>query len=357
MTVSVHIVTPAEIDLFNALPSQIYKAVESGPAQAILLPGGRAAVHSLAHDRHSRCWIAERNGRPVGRVLVHFDHVGRSAEGAGIAFFSYFDCIDDAEATDALLRAVEVWSRRRRSRLVRGPFLPPHPCRAGLHVDTSQHRAGSAPYLEAHLARAGYRPVRDLIRLKAPVAKLEDEALGRSSVCSTRPWVVRPVPTAPSRTTASQLADLYNDAWSQDRHFVAITTTDVLAFMTRLESRTSELGIVLECDGELLGAVCIIPKSTAPASGSWLRKLIGAQPSPLNGQVALFGIGRAYRGGPDGVVAARMLLRGALDMARRHQFEHLEIGPVPDEHSNIRRIAERFGFSEIRRSRVYEKTL
>lgn len=357
MTVSVHVVTPAEIELFNALPAQIYKNIAAGPGQGIILPGGRAAAHSLAHDQHSRCWIAERGGQPVGRVLVQFDQSARSLAGSGIAFFSHFDCVDDSDVTDALLRAVEVWSRRRRSRLVRGPFLPPHPCRAGLHVDERVPRAGSASYLEAHLARAGYRPVRDLIRLKGDVTALGGEGLGRPSPASESAWTVRPILTQPSAATALQLADLYNDAWARDRHFVAIRSNDVLAFMSRLQDRSPELGVAVERDREMVGAACILPKNAAPARGSWLRKLVGGKPGSVGGRVVLFGIRQAYQGGAEGVQATRLLLRAALDMARRHKFDHLEIGPVPDERGNIRRIAERFGFSEVRRSRVYEKAL
>jgi GNAT superfamily N-acetyltransferase len=67
-------------------------------------------------------FLAERDGRLVGRVMAHIDHQLNEFQGNKWGLFGHFECADDPEAAAALLGAAEAWLvERGRDRMV-GPL-------------------------------------------------------------------------------------------------------------------------------------------------------------------------------------------------------------------------------------------
>jgi hypothetical protein len=66
-------------------------------------------------------FLAERDGRVVGRVSAHVDHAYNRHHGERRGWFGFFECEDDVEAASALIARAEDWLRTRGMTLLSGP--------------------------------------------------------------------------------------------------------------------------------------------------------------------------------------------------------------------------------------------
>ncbi len=70
-------------------------------------------------------FLAERDGRTVGRLAAIHNKAHAARYQDGVGFFGFFECEDgDAEAARGLFDAVEDWLRARGLVAVRGPVNP-----------------------------------------------------------------------------------------------------------------------------------------------------------------------------------------------------------------------------------------
>jgi hypothetical protein len=66
-------------------------------------------------------FLAERDGRVVGRVSAHVDHAYNRHHDERRGWFGFFECEDDPEAARVLIEAAEEWLRARGMTLLSGP--------------------------------------------------------------------------------------------------------------------------------------------------------------------------------------------------------------------------------------------
>lgn len=68
-----------------------------------------------------RCFLATRDGKPVGTIAATVDHNQVKAE-PGLGLFGFFEFIDDDEVASALWEAASSWLAQQGMTRVRGPF-------------------------------------------------------------------------------------------------------------------------------------------------------------------------------------------------------------------------------------------
>src|SRR6185295_1313172 len=110
--------------------------------------------------------LAWRGERLVGRIAGIDDRLHNETHHDNVAMFGFFEAAD-AEATQALLLAVESWAAARGRARVRGPINPSLNESAGLLVDGFDSdpmimMPHNPPEYAAQLEAAGYRKVKDL---------------------------------------------------------------------------------------------------------------------------------------------------------------------------------------------------
>jgi GNAT superfamily N-acetyltransferase len=138
-------------------------------------PPLRLSVRDALDPRHPfwataerALFLAERGGRPVGRVAAIDNAAHTARAGAGTGFFGFFECADDPEAAAALLAAARGWLAPRGAARLEGPVSPSTNYECGVLVDGFEHHqvlmtTWNPPYYDALLRGAGLAPAKDLL--------------------------------------------------------------------------------------------------------------------------------------------------------------------------------------------------
>jgi len=69
-------------------------------------------------------WVAARNGQDVGRIAGILDHAHNRTHKESVAFFGFFECVDDREVSRRLLQEVMNWACQKGMKRVLGPMNP-----------------------------------------------------------------------------------------------------------------------------------------------------------------------------------------------------------------------------------------
>ncbi len=122
----------------------------------------------------SACWMAYRDGRPVGRICGIVNKTVNERTGRKDARFGFVDFIDDAEVVDALFATVEQWGRSKGMTSIVGPLGFTDMDYEGMLVEGFNELGTMAtiynyPYYPAHMERLGYKPDADWVEYQMTV--------------------------------------------------------------------------------------------------------------------------------------------------------------------------------------------
>ena len=106
-------------------------------------------------------FMAYRDGKPVGRIVVMTNNQINEIYGEKIARFGWIDFTDDAEVARALLSKAEEWARQKGMKKIVGPLGFTDMDREGTLVEGFDELSTMAtiynhPYYEKHIRAAGY---------------------------------------------------------------------------------------------------------------------------------------------------------------------------------------------------------
>ncbi|KAF5043249.1 hypothetical protein DSECCO2_504170 [anaerobic digester metagenome] len=121
-------------------------------------------------------WIAEENGKTIGRIAAIINHRYNEKVGEKLGRFSRLESIDDADVIAALLRTAEDWVREKGMTKIHGPLGFTNLDLQGLLIEGFDHLPSIAsvyhhPYYQAHIEKCGYEKENDWLEFRL---KLED---------------------------------------------------------------------------------------------------------------------------------------------------------------------------------------
>ncbi|MDE6532998.1 MAG: N-acetyltransferase [Muribaculaceae bacterium] len=113
-------------------------------------------------------FMAFRDGKPVGRIAGIINRQVNERHNTYNARFGFIDFIDDPEVSEALLRNVEEWARRKGMKKLIGPLGFTDLDHEGMLVEGFNELSTMAtiynyPYYPSHLERLGYRKESDWV--------------------------------------------------------------------------------------------------------------------------------------------------------------------------------------------------
>lgn len=212
------------------------------------------------------CWIAERDGQPVGRVAAVEDRLHDETHGEKTTWFGFFEAADAAVA-QLLLQQVERRGREQGRSIVRGPVNPSLNETAGLLIEGFEaHPYILMPYNppehQGFIEACGYRKAKDLlawdIDLTSPVSERIQRVAER--VRQRADIRVRTVDMADFEGEIATLQEVYRRAWEDNWGFVAPTDREIRQLARDLRPVIEpELVLFAEKDGQPVGCVVSLP--------------------------------------------------------------------------------------------------
>ena len=129
-------------------------------------------------------WMAERDGRDVGRIAGVIDRSFNKPGTEPAAFFGFFESVDDPQVTKILFQAVEDWARQKSLTRVLGPMNPTTNDECGLLIEGFNSppvfmMTYNPEYYVRLVESQGYAKAKDLLAYMIDLATIPMDRLNR----------------------------------------------------------------------------------------------------------------------------------------------------------------------------------
>ncbi|MBK7579998.1 MAG: hypothetical protein IPI67_07295 [Myxococcales bacterium] len=257
-------------------------------------------------------FTAHKNGWCVGRATAQIDrgHLERYKDDAG--FFGFLDTIDDPEVVKALLDAAAKWLSRRGMKSMRGPFSLSINEEMGCLIEgfdtppmilMPHHQAYQGGLIEA----AGLEKLKDVFAWRYTVGNVPKRAEKAMKDVEAMPEVtLRHVDKSNVERDVRIIMDVFNDAWSDNWGFVALTEAELAKMASELKPiLMPELTYIADIDGEPAAVALALPNinELIPDLNGKLFPLGALKllyrlkvKGPTSARLIILGIRRKYRG-------------------------------------------------------------
>lgn len=314
--------------------------------------------------------LAERDGRTVGSISVLRDRAFERHKGERVAWFGYFEAIDDQEVVDALFAAAAEVARGWGAEVLRGPRNLSRWEYVGLTVE-GYHRTPPMlqghhpPWYRARIEAAGLVKHHDVLAYEAALVDalgeprpLPEGLMRKARDCDLPKLEVR---CARRRTLGADLRATHrvlNAAYSTVPDVAPIPLrTFVSIGRAYLSIANMELLQLAFVDGEPAGfAVCLpeVNEALAFAQGEllplgWLRFALGLR-QVRTAAFKLVGVLPEHRG--SGLHA--VLIQHVVEGAQRAGYTRLDGSVIDERNGPMRAVVEGAGMTVWRRYRFYE---
>jgi hypothetical protein len=336
----------------------------------LLLPGKNPWFE---HAR-AALFLAERDGRVVGRISAQVDDLVVDHMGAGTGQWGMFEALDGETAAE-LIKTAEGWLREQGMTRALGPISLSIWDEPGLEIEGFEepptammphHRPEYRQWIEA----AGYAKAKDLITYALDITNWEDPLIDRLIAAGERnPRIrIRTVDKSRFDEEARLILNLLNDAWSNNWGYVPLTEAEIAYAGKKLKPIIFEdLVRVAEVDGEAVAFMLTIPdinELTKDLNGelfpfNWIKLLWRLRrPRTRRLRVPLMGVAKSLHGSRMASQLAFMMIEFTRrDAVSKFGATHGEFGWILEDNKGMLSIAQLPGAELNHRYRIYEKTL
>jgi hypothetical protein len=322
----------------------------------------------------AQLFIAERNGKPVGRISAQVDrlHLERHQDQTGQ--FGFIDAEDNPETFAALFNAAEDWLRAKGMKRAMGPFSFSINDETGLLIDgfntppnmmMPHHRS----YYAAHVESSGYSKTKDLLAfefdnragLTPTLRKMVDRMMASGDL------KVRPVNKKDLRNEINVIMSIFNDAWSENWGFIPFTEAELNLLAKNFKMLVPANAVqIASWKGENAAFIVSMPNINEWFQGldgrvlSWklprlIKSVITRKSKSV--RVPLMGVLKKYQDTMVGAGLALSVIREASDYQISRGVTHGEFSWVLEDNLRLRHIMESMGARAYKTYRVYEKAL
>jgi hypothetical protein len=360
----------AGIRRFLRVPYRIYRGDRNWVAPLLSdLTKVFTEANPLFGHAEMKLWIAERDGRDVGRVAGVIDRMHNEFHRERTAFFGFFECENDFDVAQELLAAVRAWAAKRGMTRILGPMNPTTNDECGLLVEgfdsppVLMMTYNPRYYLDL-LERAGMSKAKDLLAYHIEIREKPLERLGRLASGFARRekhLTVRPIRKRRLKEDLVKIKEVYNAAWEDNWGFVPMTDADIDFMAARLKPLLVEdLVLLAETPAEPVGFMMSLPDFNepmralrghllSPAVFGFLASLAGWT-TPRMTRLITLGIKKGYRARGIDAVMFEKSLRAMLAAG----FKECEISWILEDNVMVQRPIDLFEGRVYKRYRIYE---
>ncbi len=326
--------------------------------------------------RHAetQLFLAEVNGRPVGRISVQIDrlHLERYQDSAGQ--FGFLEAPDDPAVFAALFEAAEAWLKARGMKRVRGPFSFSINDETGLLVEGFDHPPNmmmghALPYYAARVEAAGFTKAKDVIAYyyddKDSLPK--SLAIAYERAMKSPLIEVRPLDKKNLARDLDIILSIHTDAWSDNWGFIPFTPEELKALGENLKILVNKEYIAIASYKGVPAAFSV----TLPNLNEWITGLNGRLlpfgwaklawnlfgRAPNSVRMPLMGVRKEFHG----TLAGSSLALAVIETVRRYHISRGtnsgELSWILEDNLPMRHMIEALGARPYKTYRVYEKAL
>ncbi|CAN5239147.1 protein YghO [soil metagenome] len=322
----------------------------------------------------AKLWLAERGGKPVGRISAQVDALVQRQMGEGTGQWGMFEALDE-EAALALIAIAEDWLRGEGMSRALGPVSLSIWDEPGLEIEgldqpptvmMGHHRPEYRAWIEA----AGYAKARDLLSYEVDIANWSDPMIERLLAAGERNARIR-IRKVDKRRFAEEarvILNLLNDAWSDNWGFVPLTPSEIAYAGKKLKPIIyEELVRVAEYDGEPVAFMITLPdinELIRDLNGElfpfgWAKLLWRLRkPRTSRARVPLMGVAKKLHHSRVATQMAFMLIEFTRrDAVSKFGMRTGEFGWILEDNKGMLSIAELPGARVNHRYRIFEKGL
>ncbi|QEG37066.1 GNAT family protein [Bythopirellula goksoeyrii] len=373
---SIHAVTTRrDVAEFIDLPKRIYQ--DDANWVAPLDMQVREFLDPRRHPffRHGRAqaFLAQREGKTVGRIVVSDDPAYNRAHGTNVGCFGMFESIDDFRTSRALLDRASAWLRSRGRNQLMGPidFSTNYPC--GLLVDGFDTPPAvmmnhQPHYYERLFARYGLAKAKDLYAWWFDRQNNMDARWnGRVRRLSERYGVaVRPMNFADFDAEIARCKTIYHESLEQNWGFVRMSDAEFDHLARDLKRlAVPELVQLAEVDGRPVGVSIMLPnlnEAIQPLGGRLttagvpigLMRLARRLRKIRTGRLAVLGVIPGYR---KRGVAESLIQQTFLSSFKKLDYHGAELSWTLEDNTLVNRMIERVGGRRYKTYRIFQKDL
>jgi GNAT superfamily N-acetyltransferase len=320
----------------------------------------------------TRFFLAKRDGKVVGRLNAFTNRSHNHHWNDRVGFFGHFECIQDDEVAQSLLKAGEDWLQSQGMTIVRGPQnFPINEATPGFMVEGFNSRPvvyyhHNKSYYAELAKTCGYSPVMDVLswELSFPSRRV-DEVLGPISqkIIDRNQVVLESWGQRKKSVRKHEMFEIYNDAWSDNFGFVPFRRKEfdkIIDDMALIFEK--DLFLFAYIDGRpaaFFGAVPNIFEVMAVKDNYRRSELLRAIRLVLNRsrirgfRFGYLGVKKEYRNlGLDAV-----LIWKQYKIAIEKGYQYCDMGWVLSNNKPVIRMVERCGAVPSKRYSIFEKTL
>ncbi|MBR5243323.1 MAG: GNAT family N-acetyltransferase [Thermoguttaceae bacterium] len=274
MTSEIKIITPTsrrDKKRFLLFPWEIYKNDPYWIPPLLVNEKGLLgyAKDPFYEENQIQTFLAERDGKVVGRIaaILNVGHLERYGDKVG--FFGFYESVDDQAVADALFAAASDWLKERGCETMRGPANPSLNHTVGLLIegfDSSPFfmMTYNPAYYERLFENVGLAKSQDMYAYWGEIdmlPKVRERYLRTAEMIQERYDVkLRPLDKKHFEADVRMFLEIYNRSLSNTWGFVPFSDAELRATAASMKYlMVLELAMVAEIDGKPAGVTFCLP--------------------------------------------------------------------------------------------------
>lgn len=317
-------------------------------------------------------FMAYRDGKPVGRIAGIINHQVNKSTGEKDARFGFIDFIDDYEVSEALLKAVEEWGRKKGMTKIIGPLSFTDLDKEGMLIEGYNELSTMAtihnyPYYREHIERLGYEKESDWVEFLMEVPDAVPEKHNRIADIIKRKYDLRVL----KYTSRKKIKDEYGRALF---HLINLAYKELYQYSPLTERQISHyideylnllnldlVTLVVDKEDQLVAVGISMPSMSRALQKSggklfpfgWWHLLKGLKGKNDRVDLLLVGVRPDYQN--KGVNA--LLFQDLIPQYIKYGYKYAESNPELESNAKVQNQWEAFSPRQNRRRRSFKKIL
>lgn len=317
-------------------------------------------------------FMAYRDGKAVGRITGIINHQVNKSSGEKAVRFSFFDFIDDHEVSEALLKEVENWGRRKGMKKIIGPLSFTDMDREGMLIEGFEELSTMATnynyaYYPEHMKRLGYKKESDWLEFLMEVPDKIPEKYNRIAEIVKKKYGLKVIKYNSRKRVKKEyghaLFHLINEAYKDLYEYSQLSERQIEYYIDQYLDllNLDLLSLIVDSQGKLVGVGISIPsmsKALQKSKGKmfplgWYHLLKGLKGKNDRVDLLLVAVHPEYQNKG----ANALLFQDLLPYYIANGYKYAESNPEMESNAKVQSQWQYFKTRQHRRRRSYSKKL